>query len=75
MVSSLSSLSSLLRCSRHQSLSVTETFFAAPAAAPLGLSGAARQSVVKSGAECQPMYFQSFRELPPAAVYISVHNS
>ena len=31
--------------------------------------------VVKSGAEGQRIYFQSFRELPPAAVYISVHNS
>ena len=31
--------------------------------------------VVKSGPEGQPSYSQSFRDLPPAAVYISVHNS
>ena len=32
------------------------------------------QSVVKSGAECQPIYSQLFRGLPSLAMYISVHN-
>ena len=37
--------------------------------------GGNRAGVVKSGTESQPIYYQSFRELTPAAVYISVHNS